>query len=119
MSCPESPTPIEGFIARFLARVPPDVAASFSPTQLAAVQRAFGMRYAMQHAVDVRRTLYLPWGRYYVVLLGGKDRRNEGRRDSFRALLRLMVDTFACGAVLGGLAASAFGIARVLAVIAA
>lgn len=119
MSHPKSPTPIEGFITRFLARIPPDVAASFSPEQLAAVQRAFGMRYAMQHAVDVRRTLYLPWGRYYMVLLGGKDRRNEGGSGSCAALLRLMVDTLACGAMLGGLAASAFGIARVLAVIAA
>jgi hypothetical protein len=119
MSRRESPTPIEGFITRFLARVPPDVAASFSPAQLAAVQRAFGMRYIMDHAVDVRRTLHLPWGHYYVVLLGGKDSRNEGGNGSLRALLRLAVDTLACGAVLGGLAASAFGIARVLAVIAA
>jgi hypothetical protein len=119
MSRPESPTPLDGFISRFLARVPPDVAASFSPTQLTAVQRAFGMRYVMDHAVDMRRTLHLPWGRYYVVLLGGKDQRNEGGSGWFGALPRLMVDTVACGAVLGGLAALAFGIARVLAVIAA
>ncbi len=63
------------FIARFLARVPREVAASFTPAQLQAVQRAFGMRYVMEHAIDQRRTLHLPWGRYYLVLLAGRDRR--------------------------------------------
>jgi hypothetical protein len=119
MSRLESPTPIEGFTTRFLARIPPDVAVSFTPAQLAAVQRAFGMRYSMDHAVDVRRSLYLPWGHYYVVLMIGRDWRKEGGGGSLAALARLMVDTLACGAVLGGLAASAFGIARVLAVMAA
>ncbi len=68
-------TPADRFIARFLARVPREVAASFTPAQLGAVQRAFGMRYVMDHAIDVRRSLRLPWGRYYLVLLAGRDRR--------------------------------------------
>ncbi len=68
-------SPADAFIARFLARVPREVAGSFTAEQLGAVQRAFGMRYAMDHAVDVRRRLRLPWGRYYVVLLAGRDRR--------------------------------------------
>lgn len=76
--CPVPPS--EAFIARFLRRVSPEVAASFTPDQLAAVQHAFGMRYAMDHAVDVRRTMSLPWGRFYLVLLGGRDRRREPRR---------------------------------------
>ena len=84
--CPV-PTPSEAFIVRFLRRVPPEVAASFTPDQLAAVQRAFGMRYAMDHAVDVRRTMSLPWGRFYLVLLGGRDRRQEGRRSRWRACI--------------------------------
>ncbi len=63
------------FISRFLARVPQDVAGSFTPDQLQAVQRAFGMRYVMDHAVDLRRTVRVPWGRYYLVLLAGRDRR--------------------------------------------
>lgn len=82
--CPV-PTPSEAFIARFLRQMPPEVAASFTPDQLAAVQRAFGMRYAMDHAVDVRRSVTLPWGRFYLVLLGGRDRRQEGRRPRWRA----------------------------------
>ncbi len=63
------------FISRFLARVPEEVAASFTSDQLHAVQRAFGMRYVMDHAVDMRRTLRLPWGRFYFVLLAGRDQR--------------------------------------------
>ena len=70
----------EAFTSRFLARMRPEVAASFTPEQLAAVRMAFGMRYAMDHAVDLRRTVTLPWGRFYLVLLGGRDRRAEARR---------------------------------------
>ena len=72
--------PTEAFIRRFLARLRPDVAASFTPDQLAAVQLAFGMRYAAGHTVDLRRTMTLPWGRFYVVLLGGRDRRTQAGR---------------------------------------
>ncbi len=68
-------SPADAFIARFLARVPREVAGTFTPEQLRAVQRAFGMRYVMQHAVDLRRTLRFPWGRYYLVLLAGRDQR--------------------------------------------
>ena len=68
----------DAFVRRFLARVPPEVAGTFSPDQLAAVQRAFGMRYAVEHAIDLRRSVPLPWGRYYLVLLAGRDRPGEG-----------------------------------------
>lgn len=70
----------EDFIARFLRRVPGEVAATFTPEQLAAVQGAFGLRYTMDHAVDVRRTVRLPWGGFYFVLLAGRDARGGGRR---------------------------------------
>ena len=66
---------LDAFIARFLARVPREVAGSFTADQLHAVQRALGMRYVMDHAIDLRRTLRLPWGRYYFVVLAGRDRR--------------------------------------------
>jgi len=69
-------TPADQFTARFVARVPPDVAATFTATQLAAIRRAFGMRYEAGHALDIRRHLRLPWGRYYLVLLLGRDHRH-------------------------------------------
>ena len=71
--------PPDPFLTRFLARVPAETRASFSAAQLDAVRRAFGMRHASGHAIDWRRTLRLPWGRWYVVLLVGRDRRG-GRR---------------------------------------
>ena len=68
-------SPSDAFIARFLARVPPDLRASFTPTQLAAIQRAFCMRYTMEHTLDLRRHVRLPWARYYLVVLCGRDHR--------------------------------------------
>lgn len=68
-------SPSEHFIARFLARVPREIGESFTCEQLHAVQRVFGMRYVTEHGVDIRRRVRLPWGRYYLVLLAGRDRR--------------------------------------------
>lgn len=66
------------FLDRFLARVPRDVAGTFTPEQLAAVQGAFGMRFTVDHALDVRRSVRLPWGRFYLVLLCGRERTLRG-----------------------------------------
>ena len=68
-------SPAQRFISRFLARVPADVAHSFTPAQLLAIRRAFAMRYESDHTLDIRRHIHLPWGRYYLVLLFGRDRR--------------------------------------------
>ncbi len=62
------------FLSRFLGGLPRDVADSFTPEQLAAVQRAFGMRYAQEHAIDLRRTVRVLGRRVYVVLLVGRER---------------------------------------------
>jgi hypothetical protein len=72
---PASHSAADAFIARFLARVPHDLRASFTATQLTAIQRAFGMRYTMEHALDLRRHVRLPWARYYLVVLCGRDYR--------------------------------------------
>jgi hypothetical protein len=79
---PASRTPADAFIARFLARVPVEQRASFTPAQLTAVRQAFGMRYSMEHTLDVRRYVGLPWARYYLVVLWGRDHRPRER--SFR-----------------------------------
>lgn len=74
-------TPSDAFIARFLRRVPAELRASFTQDQLTAIQHAFGMRYTMDHALDIRRHVRLPWARYYLVLLCGRDvRPREPRR---------------------------------------
>ena len=61
----------DAFLARFLARVPRDVAQSFTAPQLAAIRSVFGLRYAPAHRVDVRRRI----GRWYLVILAGSDGR--------------------------------------------
>jgi len=71
---------MDPFTTRFLDRLPPALARSFSADQLDAIHHAFGARYRVDHAVDVRRTMKLPWGRFYVVILVGRDRRQESER---------------------------------------
>jgi hypothetical protein len=83
---PASRTPADAFIARFLARIPADLRAGFTPAQLTAIQQAFGMRYTMDHTLDIRRHVHLPGARYYLVLLCGRDFRP--REPSSRRPLR-------------------------------
>jgi hypothetical protein len=62
-------------ITRFLVRLQPELAASFSREQLAAVEMHFGMRYRMDHLIDWRTRIRLPFLRLYLVILAGPDRR--------------------------------------------
>jgi hypothetical protein len=104
----------DAFTARFLSRLPSDLALSFSPEQLAAVRLAFGARYRVQHAFDLRHTLHLPWGRYYLVLLLGRAARRPARG----GFGRLLADTLClCGLVAAALslvAALGLGLAWLL-----
>lgn len=61
---------------QFLARIGPEAAASFTPTQRAAIELHFGMRYRVDHSIDWRRRIALPFARFYVVLLAGKEQRS-------------------------------------------
>jgi hypothetical protein len=60
-------------IARFLGRLPPALAASFSVEQLAAIELHFGMRNRGRHAIDWRWRV--PLLRGYLVVLAGRERR--------------------------------------------
>ena len=93
------------FVRGFLRRLPAEVAHSFTSEQLRAVQRAIGMRYAMEHLVDLRRTVRLPWGRFYVVVLAGRDDRAEASTP--RAFARYAAAAAAVGA--GGAALMLLG----------
>lgn len=62
-------------IARFLARLRPELASSFSPEQLAALEMHFGMRYRVDHLVDWRTRIRLPFIKLYLVILAGHDPR--------------------------------------------
>jgi hypothetical protein len=78
--------PDPNFTRRFLAALPPDLAATFTPQQLMGVQRCFGLRHGGRHALDLRRSFWTPFGRFYLVLLAGPERRAPERR-SFERLL--------------------------------
>ena len=69
--------PSEEFIARFRARVPSKVAETFTNEQLTALEAVFGLRSVSRHALRLAMSIPLPWRRYYVVLLAGRDRRTD------------------------------------------
>lgn len=80
---PEHPPridPDDAFIARFLARIPRDIAHSFSDAQLAAIAAAFGTRRWRDHPIDIRLTIPLVGRAYYLVVLAGGERRSRRRR---------------------------------------
>jgi hypothetical protein len=64
-------------ISRFLARLRPELAASFSPEQLAAVELHFAMRSRVAHAIDWRKRLGFGRLRGYVVVLAGCERAGD------------------------------------------
>ena len=61
-------------ISRFLERVGPELAASFTPEQLAAVELHFAMRNRVGHAIDWRKRVGFGALRGYVVVLAGRER---------------------------------------------
>lgn len=61
-------------MARFLARLEPNLAASFTPAQLAAVELHFAMRYRPAHGIDWRRRVRLAGREFYLVVLAGQKR---------------------------------------------
>ena len=74
----------DAFVARFLGKIPSDIAQSFSDAQLEAVVAAFGTRRWRIHPVDIRLTIPLVGRAYYLVLIAGLDRRSSQRRRSDR-----------------------------------
>ena len=64
-------------MSRFLARLKPELAASFTPEQLDAVELHFAMRNRVGHAVDWRKRIGFGAMRGYVVLLAGRERARD------------------------------------------
>ncbi len=74
----------DGYIARFLASVPADVASTFSRAQLLAI-KDFVINDRGRQAVDIRWTIPLIWYRFFIVVLAGSERRSPQRRAADRA----------------------------------
>jgi hypothetical protein len=71
------------FIRKFFTRIPPTTAASFTEEQLVAIKMAFGGRAWGAHAVDIRRSLPLIGGCFYLVWLMGWEHRTPDRVAEF------------------------------------
>jgi hypothetical protein len=61
-------------MSRFLVRIGPALAASFTPEQLAAVELHFAMRNRTDHMIDWRKRIGVGGLRGYVVVLAGRER---------------------------------------------
>src|SRR3546814_16310564 len=70
-----SPAERDPFLDHYFRRIDPRVAASFSPEQRDAIKAMFGARGVARHTVEIRRSLPIGRGRYYLVLLLGRERR--------------------------------------------
>lgn len=70
----------------FLRRLPPQIRASLTREQEAALRDAAAGRAVHSHPIDLRFTVPTPWGRYYIALLGGPERRSRARLASERRI---------------------------------
>jgi len=106
---PPEPDPL--FIARFRARIDPAVGESFTPAQLSAIHTAFALRTLPRHSLDIRRSVRLPCGRFYVAVIAGREKRGGARLAAARALRRAgaAADTAILGAAALGLLVIAAG----------
>jgi hypothetical protein len=67
------------------ARLPRDTAESLTAEQRAAIRRAADERiWTYNHPINVRLGLPLPFGRVFVSIVAGRERRNAVRRQSER-----------------------------------
>ena len=78
------PVVSDGYIARFLASVPADVASTFSQAQLLAI-KDFVINDRARQVVDIRWTIPLIWFRFFIVVLAGPERRSPERMAAERA----------------------------------
>ncbi len=69
-------------LARLLTQVPEPVREGFTPDQLAALDQALAQDTERRHAVNIRITLF-DW--VFLVILGGREKRNRRRRAADRA----------------------------------
>src|SRR3546814_11088743 len=67
-----SPAERDPFLDHYFRRIDPRVAASFSPEQRDAIKAMFGARGVARHTVEIRRSLPIGRGRYYLVLQLGR-----------------------------------------------
>lgn len=68
------------FVRVLLAKMPSELRASFSDTQLIGLKQALDIQDRGTHALDLRRTFGLWRWNFYLVFLFGQERRELSRR---------------------------------------
>jgi hypothetical protein len=63
-----------------LSRLPDEIHSSLSPDIKDALAQAVAPRRWGEHPIDIRVSIPLPFGRYYLALVLGPERRSEERR---------------------------------------
>ncbi|OBU17228.1 hypothetical protein AYY19_11010 [Photobacterium aquimaris] len=78
----------QAIITRFFKSIPSDICASLTNDQRQAIETAIVTNTVRsEHSVDVRPTIGFGKWRYYAVLLAGRDRRSEKRKNGSLSLL--------------------------------
>jgi hypothetical protein len=72
------------------SRLPDEIHARLSPELKQAIARATRPQPWEDHPVDIRLSIPLPFGRYYLALVAGPERRPRERRKSERSARRLI-----------------------------
>lgn len=105
------------FTDHVVQNLPPDVRATFTPEQLAALQGALARvqkNARARHLVDLRVGLPLYWASFYLVFLFGRDQRKQvcdllvDRRDRTHHVLRAGLVLVLLGVLFVGFAVVLF-----------
>jgi hypothetical protein len=73
-----------------LARLPDEIHSRLTPDLKEALARATAPRRWGEHPIDIRLSIPLPFGRYYLALVLGPERRSEDRRKAESNAHRVM-----------------------------
>lgn len=73
-------SPSERLVTGLLAQMPADVRGRFDDTQVEALREAARHCQWGRHPLDIRLSLPLLAQRYYLVIVGGRERRSAERR---------------------------------------
>jgi hypothetical protein len=90
-------------------RVGPAIAESFTPSQFAALKRAFATRAISPHPIDIRDSYTIFGFSFYLVLLMGREGRSPERRKlegvtGMTRVMRGMFKALLCGGVFAACA---------------
>jgi hypothetical protein len=73
-----------------LARLPDEIHSRLTPDIREALAQAVAPPRWRDHPIDIRFSIPLPFGRYYVALVLGPERRNDERRKAESTARRVM-----------------------------